>query len=141
MAAVEESIDSLLFLDDSLNLIWSERAIYDMGVGCGIEAWKRSLRRGGVLVVSEITWRCPEPPSKIAEHRESEYPKNGTESEKVAVVERAGYDLLGYFVCPASCWELLLCLCGLCSGLCGCAALLKFAASIEGRYFHNIVQD
>ena len=104
MAAVEESMDSLSFADYSLNRIWCERAIYDMGFGRGIEAWKPSLPRGGVLAVSEITWRCPEPPSKIAQHRESEYPEIGTASEKIAVLEQAGYDLLGYFVLPASCW-------------------------------------
>jgi hypothetical protein len=104
MAAVEESMDSLSFADYSLNRIWCERAIYDMGFGRGIEAWKPSLPRGGVLAVSEITWRCPEPPSKIAQHPESEYPELGTAFEKIAVVERAGYDLLEYFVFPASCW-------------------------------------
>ena len=90
MAAVEESMDSLSFADYSLNRIWCERAIYDMGFGRGIEAWKPSLPRGGVLAVSEMTWRCPEPPSKIAQHPESEYPELGTAFEKIAVVERAG---------------------------------------------------
>jgi len=104
IAIVNESMDSLTFADESLDLIWSEGAIYNIGFARGVEAWRRFLRPGGLLVVSEITWLRPDPPGVLRRHWESEYPEIGTAGEKISVLERAGYDLRGYFVLPSSCW-------------------------------------
>ena len=101
---VEESMDSLRFADESLDLIWSEGAIYNIGFASGIEGWRRFLKPGGVLAVSEITWLRPDPPIDLKRHWESEYREIGTAAEKVGVLEHSGYDLFGYFVLPASSW-------------------------------------
>lgn len=100
----EGSMESLPFGEESLDLIWSEGAIYNMGFSRGVEAWWRFLRPGGVLAVSEITWLRPDPPEDIKQFWEAEYPEIGTAAEKITVLERAGYDMLGYFVLPPSCW-------------------------------------
>lgn len=99
-----ESMDSLPFEAESLDLIWSEGAIYNMGFSAGIEAWRPFLRPGGVLAVSELTWLRPEPPEEIRQHWNAEYPEIATASEKIALLARAGYDLLGYFVLPPTNW-------------------------------------
>ncbi len=99
-----ESMDALPFAAESLDLIWSEGAIYNMGFRTGIEAWKPFLRPGGVIAVSEITWLRPDPPEEIRQHWNSEYPEIATASEKIAILERAGYDLLGYLVLPSTNW-------------------------------------
>jgi len=98
------NMNSLSFADDSLDLIWSEGAIYNMGFGLGLEAWRAFLRPGGVIAVSEITWLRPDPPDEIRAHWDAEYPGIATATEKISVLERAGYDLLGYSVLPSSCW-------------------------------------
>lgn len=102
--ALAESMETLPLAADSCDLIWSEGAIYNMGFRRGVEAWRRHLRPGGVLAVSEITWLRPNPPREILEHWNSEYPEIATASEKIAVLAAAGYDLLGYFALPASSW-------------------------------------
>jgi SAM-dependent methyltransferase len=99
-----ESMDSLALAAESLDLIWSEGAIYNMGFARGIEAWRPFLRPGGVMAISEITWLRPDPPEEIRQHWDSEYPEIATASEKIAVLERAGYDLLGYLVLPPANW-------------------------------------
>jgi SAM-dependent methyltransferase len=99
-----ESMDSLPFAADSLDLIWSEGAIYNMGFSAGIEAWRPFLRPGGVIAVSEITWLRPDPPEEIRQHWNSEYPEIATASEKIAILERTGYDLLGYLTLPSPNW-------------------------------------
>lgn len=98
------SMDSLPFEDESLDLIWSEGAIYNIGFSRGIKEWHRFLRPGGVLAVSEITWLCPDPPDDIKRFWEAEYPEIATASKKISILERAGYDMLGYFVLPPACW-------------------------------------
>lgn len=51
-----ESMYLLPFAEESLDLIWSEGAIYNMGFRIGVEAWRPFLKPGGLLAVSEITW-------------------------------------------------------------------------------------
>lgn len=97
-------MDALPFAADSLDLIWSEGAIYNMGFEEGIEAWRPFLRAGGVLAVSEITWLRPDSPEELREFWHAEYPQIATASEKVASLERAGYDVLGYFTLPPTDW-------------------------------------
>jgi len=99
-----ESMDSLSFAAESLDLIWSEGAIYNMGFTKGIQSWRPFLRPGGVIAVSEITWLRPDPPEEIRQHWNSEYSEIATASEKIAILERAGYDLLGYVVLPSANW-------------------------------------
>ncbi len=98
------SMDALPFEPESLDLIWSEGAIYNMGFVAGLKAWLPFLRPGGVMAVSEITWLRPDPPAEIREHWNAEYPEIATAPEKIAILERAGYDLLGYLVLPPSNW-------------------------------------
>lgn len=100
----EGSMEALPFEDESLDLIWSEGAIYNMGFSNGVQSWRRFLRTGGVLAVSEITWLHPDPPDDIKEFWETEYPEIATAPEKITILERAGYDMLGYFVLPPECW-------------------------------------
>ena len=48
------SMDALPFEPGSLDAIWSEGAIYNIGFEHGVRAWRSFLRPGGVLAVTEI---------------------------------------------------------------------------------------
>jgi SAM-dependent methyltransferase len=98
------SMDELDFDEDSLDVIWSEGAIYNMGFDAGVRSWRRFLRPGGVLAVSEITWLTDRRPAELEDHWTSEYPEVATASTKLAVLEASGYSPLGYFPLPESCW-------------------------------------
>lgn len=98
------SMEDLPFAPGSLDAIWSEGAIYNMGFAAGVAAWRPLLRPGGVLVLSELTWLTRERPTEIQQHWDEEYPEVGTAAEKLAVLEAAGYSPLGYFPLPVRCW-------------------------------------
>jgi ubiquinone/menaquinone biosynthesis C-methylase UbiE len=102
--ATQASMDALPFSEASLDLIWSEGAIYNIGFKKGLEAWQPFLKTGGVLAVSEITWLQPNPPEEIRTHWQTQYPEISTAPEKITLLENAGYDLLGYSVLPPSNW-------------------------------------
>jgi len=53
------SMDNLPFEDEEYDVIWSEGAIYNIGFEKGVKNWKRFLKMGGMMVVSEITWLTP----------------------------------------------------------------------------------
>jgi SAM-dependent methyltransferase len=98
------SMDALPFEAQSLDAIWSEGAIYNMGFASGIKSWRRFLKPGGVLAVSELTWTTKERPAELERHWMREYPEVGTASAKIAILEENGYSPLGYFALPERCW-------------------------------------
>lgn len=98
------SMDALPFADESLDAIWSEGAIYQMGFAAGIAAWRRFLKPGGVLAVSELTWLTASRPAELEAHWAAEYPEVGMASAKIAALERSGYAPIGYFVLSPHCW-------------------------------------
>lgn len=98
------SMDELAFDDGSLDVIWSEGAIYNIGFANGVRSWRRFLKPGGVLAVSEITWLTSRRPAELEDHWVGEYPEIASASAKLACLEAAGYSPVGYFPLPKSCW-------------------------------------
>lgn len=102
---LEASMDALPFTDASFDVIWSEGAVYNMGFEAGIAAWKRFLKPGGKLVLSEITWTTAARPQTITDYWTAQYLEIDTASAKLAVLERHGYRPEGYFLLPPCCWQ------------------------------------
>lgn len=100
----EASMEALPCRPDSLDVIWSEGAIYHMGFDAGVRAWRPFLKPGGVLAVSELTWLTQTRPAEIDAHWTAAYPEVATASAKLAVLERNGYTPIGYFTLPEHCW-------------------------------------
>ncbi|MGP9819708.1 class I SAM-dependent methyltransferase [Salinarimonas sp. NSM] len=101
---LEASMEALTFAPGSLDAIWSEGAIYNMGFEAGVEAWRGFLKRGGILAVSELTWLTDRRPDALEAHWRAQYPQVDTASAKMAVLERLGFTPLGYFPLPDRCW-------------------------------------
>jgi SAM-dependent methyltransferase len=98
------SMASLPFAETAFDAIWSEGAIYNMGFAAGAEAWRRYLRPGGVLAVSDLTWLTDRRPEELQAHWEREYPEVDTAAGKMAVLERFGFTPIGYFALGEHCW-------------------------------------
>jgi SAM-dependent methyltransferase len=98
------SMDSLPFAEGQLDVIWSEGAIYNIGFARGIAEWRRFLKPGGLLVVSEITWTTASRPADLQRHWQTEYPEIDLASTKIGQLEQHGYTPMGYFVLPQHCW-------------------------------------
>jgi SAM-dependent methyltransferase len=84
-------------LIEEFDVIWSEGAIYNMGFAAGVSAWRRFLKPGGKLIVSEITWLTADRPAELQSHRDAEYPEIDVASAKIGILERQGYIPEGYF--------------------------------------------
>ncbi|MGI6784538.1 MAG: class I SAM-dependent methyltransferase [Aminivibrio sp.] len=104
ITALNCSMDALPFADGEYDVIWSEGAVYNMGFKAGISAWRRFLKPGGKLVVSEITWLTAERPSELEAYWKAQYAEIDTASAKMAVLEQHGYRPQGYFALPEYCW-------------------------------------
>jgi SAM-dependent methyltransferase len=104
ISCLKSSMDALPFSDCEFDLIWSEGAVYNMGFTAGVRAWRRFLKSGGILAVSELTWLTATRPPEIQAHWQGEYPEIDTASAKMRVLEECGYAPVGYFVLPRECW-------------------------------------
>jgi SAM-dependent methyltransferase len=98
------SMDDLPFEDEAFDVIWSEGAIYNIGFERGAREWRRYLKPGGILAVSEITWLTEERPGELQAYWSAAYPEIDTAAGKLRVLERCGYTPVGYFVLPEQCW-------------------------------------
>jgi len=97
-------MEALPFDEEWYDAIWAEGAIYNMGFAAGAEAWRRFLKPGGVLAVSELTWLTATRPAELQAHWDGEYPEVDTASAKMAVLEDLGFSPLGYFPLAERCW-------------------------------------
>jgi SAM-dependent methyltransferase len=104
IATVNASMNSLPITVGTLDAIWSEGAIYNVGFEKGVQDWRRFLKPDGILAVSELTWLTNRRPTELELHWRSQYAEVDTASSKIAVLERNGYTPLGYFVLPERCW-------------------------------------
>lgn len=91
--------------DGSFDLVWSEGAIYLAGFESGLRRWKRLLRRGGFVAVSEVTWLTPDPPPGAAEFWQTAYPAITTVEENIRTMQRVGFVPLEPFVLPPEDWS------------------------------------
>jgi cyclopropane fatty-acyl-phospholipid synthase-like methyltransferase len=98
------SMDALPFEEAAFDAIWSEGAIYNIGFAKGIEAWRRFLKPGGILAVSELTWLTHERPDELQQHWAREYPEVDTASAKIGLLEARGYTPIGYFALSEQSW-------------------------------------
>lgn len=94
------SMDALSFADEELDLIWSEGAIYNMGFERGLNEWRKFLKPGGTIAVSEASWFTEERPAEINDFWMSEYPGIDTIPNKVAQLQKAGYVPVATFIVP-----------------------------------------
>ena len=104
IATRAESMDALSIRGVTLDAIWSEGAIYNMGFENGVRSWREFLRPGGILAVSELTWLTGERPEEVEAYWNAQYPEVDTASAKMAILENAGYAPIGYFPLPRQCW-------------------------------------
>jgi ubiquinone/menaquinone biosynthesis C-methylase UbiE len=98
------SMDNLTFKDEELDLIWSEGAIYNIGFERGLKEWRKFLKTGGYIAVSEASWFTEERPAEINEFWLEAYPEIDTIPNKIAQIQNAGYIPVAAFIIPENCW-------------------------------------
>lgn len=98
------SMENLPFMEEELDLIWSEGAIYNIGFERGLQEWGKFLKTGAYVAVSEASWFTAERPDEITEFWEAEYPGIDTIPNKVDQMQKAGYLPVAVFILPEHCW-------------------------------------
>ena len=95
---------SLNYKEESFDLIWSEGAIFIIGFKEGLDYWKRYVKKGGYVVVSELSWISDNPPEEAVQFWHKDYPAMKSREENIKVIKDLGYKLIDDFVIPDSAW-------------------------------------
>jgi len=98
------SMDDLQFDENELDLMWSEGAIYNIGFERGVREWRKFIKPGGYLAVSEATWFTDTRPKEIDDFWMDAYPEIDTIANKMAQLQSAGYFPIACFSLPEVCW-------------------------------------
>lgn len=88
----------------SVDLLWSEGAIYIIGFEQGLSTWRPLLRPGGVIAVTEATWLRSGAPDELTRYWSEAYPAMVDCEANIRTAERCGYQLLQQFALPADAW-------------------------------------
>jgi len=97
-------MENLPFQEEELDLIWSEGSIYHIGFERGLNEWRKFLKIGGYIAVTENTWFSDKRPDEIQEFWQKAYPEIDTISNKVAQMQKAGYLPIATYMLPETIW-------------------------------------
>jgi len=98
------SMENLPFQEEELDLIWSEGAIYNIGFERGLNYWRKFLKTGGYVAVTEASWFTDTRPEEIDSFWNEAYPEIDTIPNKISVLQNAGYIPVAAFILPENCW-------------------------------------
>ena len=88
----------------TVDLIWSEGAIYIIGFTEGLRLWKPLLSEDGLIVVTEATWLVDDPPAEVWSWWQEEYPAMTNVEGNIEKAGRADFEVFDYFALPPSAW-------------------------------------
>lgn len=88
----------------SVDLLWSEGAIYHLGFSDGLARWRPLMADGGRAAVTELTWLTGAPPDDVAAFWRDAYPAMADEAANRAAAVAAGWDVIDTITLPATAW-------------------------------------
>lgn len=103
----EESMDALSVAPDSAALIWSEGAVFTVGLERALTHWLPLLKPGGMVALSDLAWVGPQRPAEAVALFDACYDGLATMPDVGAMIttaERCGYRPEAHFVMPESDW-------------------------------------
>jgi len=88
----------------SFDLVWSEGALYNIGIEKALGICYELLRPGGYLAFTDAVWRKDNPPPEVKESFDLDYPSMGKVCDLLATIDNSGFALIGHFTLPDEAW-------------------------------------
>jgi SAM-dependent methyltransferase len=87
----------------SFDLVWSEGALYNIGLEKALPVCHGLLRPRGYLAFTDAVWRKENPPPEVKAAFE-DYATMGQVSDVLAVIESRGFSIVDHFTLPDEAW-------------------------------------
>lgn len=103
---VETRVGDMAAIDlprHSFDLVWSEGALYNLGLAVALPRCAELLRPGGYLVFTDAVWRSDDPPDDV-QALFADYPTMGGVGDVVAQLENHGWEVIDWFDLPDEAW-------------------------------------
>lgn len=98
------SMDDLPFEKESLDLVWSEGAIDNVGFEKALAHWHGFLRDDGYVAVTCPSWLTHERPEAVETFWSDAGSGLDTVERNVEAMQRCGYRFVAAFALPETCW-------------------------------------
>ena len=97
-------MEELPFDEGSLDLIWSEGAVDNIGFESGLRHWRRFLKDGGYVAVTCPSWLTKERPREVESFWTDAGSRLYTIEENIRDMQDCGYQFAAAFALPEECW-------------------------------------
>ena len=95
---------SLDWKPETVDLLWSEGAAYNLTFKGALKAWRPLMAVNGIAVISEMSYFTSEVPESVRVNWQNAYPTIGTESENSNHANSSGFEILGIHRLPTKAW-------------------------------------
>ena len=105
LSVEEANMLSLPFSKSSVDLIYCEGAVYNVGLESALDSWRPLLKTGGHVCFSDAAYSTEDPPAEVRAFWEAEYPGISRPEHARQVAIDKGYDPVDFFWMPSEGWE------------------------------------
>jgi len=99
------SMDDLPFGEESFDIIWAEGCASIIGIDTAVRYWKKILKPGGHIMISDIFWFTDTPSDEARDFFAEFHPTMLFEDNGFEIIRNAGLELVGSFRLPSQVWE------------------------------------
>ena len=101
---IQADMKAMTFENASFDLIWSEGAVFIIGIKEGLKSWKKFIKPKGFMVLSDLVWLTESRPDEIKTYFEEECLCTLTINEVINEAEKKGYNCTDHFTLPDDGW-------------------------------------
>lgn len=101
---IESDMGNLNWEPESIDLLWSEGAAYNITFEGALKAWRPLMASNGIAVISEMNYFTSDVPEAVAAYMQNIYPGIKIEPENADIIEASGFELLGIHRLPTKAW-------------------------------------
>jgi SAM-dependent methyltransferase len=101
---VECDMGNLGWEPETIDLLWSEGAAYNITFEGALEAWRPLLAEHGIAVISEMNYFSNDVPEIVPKYMKTAYPGIKTESKNADLINSSGFEGLAVHRLPSKAW-------------------------------------
>lgn len=101
---IERNMGKLGWEPESIDLLWSEGAAYNITFEGALEAWRPFMAADGIAVISEMNYFSNEVPEIVVQYMKNAYPGIKTEPMNVNLINSSGFEALAVHRLPEKAW-------------------------------------
>lgn len=91
------------FANGEFDMVFCESSIEIIGFEKGLSEWKRLLKPGGYMVVSDVSW-LKKPSKESQKFWKNTYDEVASIEEKISKIRELGYEFVDYVIVPKEDW-------------------------------------